>query len=147
VSSTLHASARNSLLLETANLISGKTKNPTIISATQVKISQSLNFWESLFHHILSQTLKTISQSVQIIQTNKTIITISNVSLFMICVSSCAATDSISCLFSLLIIHFESTIRDFFHRQVAKAFKLSSSSIQIFGTGNHLDIQRFSMML
>ncbi|OQB40929.1 MAG: hypothetical protein BWY04_01144 [candidate division CPR1 bacterium ADurb.Bin160] len=64
------------------------------------------------------------------------------------CVSSCHATASISDLFNLFKIHLEKTIHQFltFH-QVAKAFKLSSSIIHIFGVASHLEIHKFSTIL
>ena len=97
---------------------------------------------------ILVQILNRISHNHAIAHMKHIIVTISNQSLFTICVNSCHATASISALFIFSSIHLEKTIHDFliFHH-TANAFILESSSIQILGIGNHLDIQRFSTIL
>jgi len=143
VSSTAPASARYSLLREIANWINGYIKYHKIRNAIPMR-GKTFHF-HSLLRDLI---LISICHIVAIAQTKTTTTTMSKESLLMICVSSCAATASISDLFSLLINHLEKTIRDFLGcRHIAKAFKLSSSSIQILGVGSHLEIQKFSIIL
>ena len=148
VSSTLHASAKNSLFLDTANLISGYIRYHKIINQSQIQTIASHAFQLSLDDLIRHDPLNNISHTVDIIHTNVMITAINNTSLFIICVSSCHATASSSFLSSLFISHLENTIRAFFCcRHVANAFILSSSITHICGIGSHLDIHRFSTIL
>jgi hypothetical protein len=96
VSSTLPASARNSLFLETANLIRGYIKYHKIINQIQINIIANPPFQLFLDDFIRHDHLISISHKVQIIPTNVMITAISNTSLLMMCVSSCHATASIS---------------------------------------------------
>jgi hypothetical protein len=146
VNSTLPASAKYSLLRESANLISGYIKYHRSNKPSHININIPHDLLSSL--EDLPEDLIKICPNVPTIHTKTTIIIIIKESLFKICVNSCHATASISDLFNLFKSHLEKTIRPFFtFHQVANAFKLLSSIIHIFGVASHLEIHKFSTIL
>lgn len=138
VSSTLPASAKYSFFLEIARLMRGKR-------ISESKYSANHSIGRGFF---LPLVLMRIYPIVPIAPINTLMMTIFFTSPLMMWVSSWPATASISLSLSFSNIPLEKTIQEFFGlRPVAKALRLLSLMIPIFGIGKPLEIQRFSIIL
>lgn len=122
------------------------------MSAAQMTVNTIWNWipleFELRDEPILAHIRRMISPTAATAPMKQIVVASRSQSLFMICVSSWAATASISRFLSLCVIPLENTIHDLFgFHPTAKAFMLSSSNMPIFGGGNHREMQRFSTML